>query len=330
LLAYPLLGALVVGFFSAAWTFYRREKTSAGIYIEVPPELREGREISYNIPFLYFARYYPARKDSGSYTLEENSLLRKENITSVITSINPGIKVTAEYALPGNYKYLPGRVVSPTLYLKTLRIYGAEGNREKFLNSLVGKLSRQLFSLLKIKSYLSRVHIQNLLYLRTRIEKKIQELRKTTSFMENLGRKYGNGEVPNLATSVEPYFLPYLSPRTQARAYSIILQELKTDLSTLQKEVEYFSAYSKFYRDLPEVNSCREAEKKAQSLMPAPLLPRLMGELGRDCLLPKVFSVTLPAVQKKPDFKGVLYSFFLSFFLFLALALAWNALKDED
>jgi len=328
-LVYPLIGAFLVSLASALWVFYHNSQASPGIYIEIPPELREGREISYNIPFLYFTRYYPMKKDSVSYTLEENSLLRKENISGLLSRFEHGLRVSAEYALPANYKFLPTRVVSPTLYLKTLRIYGPEKESRVFIDSLTSRLTNQLFSLLKIKSYYSRVHIQNLLYLRTRIERKIQELKGKIIFLEGVGRKYGNKEGPNLATSVEPYFLAYLSPSLQARASSIIIHELETDLAVLNKEVDYFSRYSEFYGEIQNMSSCEEAEEKSKALFPSHALSRVMGELERDCLLLRIFSINLPLAYNRASLRIILYSFFISFIFFLALTLAWNALKDE-
>ncbi len=329
ILIYPLIGALLASFASTLWVLYHNSQASAGIYVEIPPELREGREISYNIPFLYFTRYYPMKKDSVSYTLEENSLFRKENISGLISRSEHGLRTSAEYALPSNYKFLPTRVVSPPLYLKTLKIYGPEKKARSFLASITSRLTDQLFSLLKIKSYYSRVHIQNLLYLRTRIERKIQELKGKIIFLEEVGRKYGNKEGPNLATSVEPYFLAYLSPNLQARASSIIIHELETDLAVLNKEVDYFSKYSKFYNEIQSMSSCEEAEKRANALFPPQALSRVMGELERDCLPLRIFSVNLPLASNRASFRVVFYTFVISFIFFLALTLAWNALKDE-
>lgn len=322
--------SLVAGaVFALIWIFLNSGK-KPGIYVEIPPNLREGLEITYNIPFIYFTRYYPMKKEAVTYILEENSLLRKENISGLLTNPKYPLKIKAEYALPADYKFQPIKVVSPTLYLKTLRVYGSRNLARKYMEGLTARITHQLFSLLKIKAYYARTHIQNLLYLRTRIERKIKELNGKIVFLEGVGKKYGNREGPNLATSVEPYFLAYLSPTLQARASSIIIHELETDSSLIQKEVDYFNKYSKFYWNIQKLNSCEEAEARARKLFPKTQQARLMGELERDCLLARIFSVSIPMPQKKRNAKSIIYVTLVAFFFFLSLFLLWFTLKHEE
>ena len=322
--------SLAAGVIFALIWIYLNAGEKPGIYVEIPPDLREGLEITYNIPFIYFTRYYPMKKEAVTYTLEENSLLRKENISGLLTSTKYPLKIKADYALPADYKFQPIKVVSPTLYLKTLKIYGPRNLARKYMDGLTAKITHQLFSLLKIKSYYARTHIQNLLYLRTRIERKIQELKGKIIFLEEVGRKYGNREGPNLATSVEPYFLAYLSPTLQARASSIIIHELETDSTLIQKEVEYFTKYSKFYWNIQKLNSCEEAESRAKKLFPITQQARLMGELERDCLLARIFSVSIPMPQKRKSISSIIYVTLVAFFFFLSLFLLWFTLKHEE
>ncbi len=328
-LLYALLLSLAAGVIFALIWIYLRAGEKPGIYVEIPPDLREGLEITYNIPFIYFTRYYPMKKEAVTYILEENSLLRRENISALLTRTRYPLKIKAEYALPSDYKFQPIKVVSPTLYLKTLKIYGPRDLARKYMEGLTGRITHQLFSLLKIKAYYARTHIQNLLYLRTRVERKIQELKGKIIFLEEVGRKYGNREGPNLATSVEPYFLAYLSPTLQARASSIIIHELETDSALIQKEVKYFTKYSQFYWNIQKLNSCEEAEIKAKKIFPPDQQARVMGELERDCLLARIFSVSIPLPRKKGSISSIIYVTLVAFFLFLSMFLLWFTLKHE-